>query len=136
MERLLAARAASHVPPAPEGEPATGDVPTLFVEGLHDTNRRPENGRVATVGYPHATVAEFRDRAHVALDACAVELVEPVLADSASAPDPGCIPAGGGFSPEAPLAYSPFSQFGVASGVTGFEPSGGGGGAPTCAGGG
>lgn len=92
VEELLATCAIWDVPHVPAEGAVHSDVPTLFMEGLYDPNRRPEDGRVAAEGYAHATVAEFPASAHVVLDACAVALMEQLLADPTAPVDLGCIP--------------------------------------------
>lgn len=94
VEELFATCAIWGVPAVPAAGAVESDVPTLFMEGLYDANRRPEDGRVAAEGYTHATVAEFPDRGHVVLDACAVELMGQLVADPAATVDLSCIPVG------------------------------------------
>lgn len=94
VENLLATCAIWDVPAVPPEGAVESDVPALFLEGLFDANRRPEEGRGAAEGYTTATVAEFPDRGHVVLDACAVDLITQVIATPDVAPDTSCIPTG------------------------------------------
>ncbi len=80
------------VPHLPMGELAGSDtIPILIMEGMYDTNRTPEFGRVAAENYATVHVAEFGDKAHVVLDGCAVSLMGQFMADPSVPPDMGCV---------------------------------------------
>ena len=93
LETQLQACAAWQVDEVPEGALVGSDtIPALVMEGMYDTNRRPEAGAEVAARFQTAWLAEYQDRGHVVLDACAVDMMLAFMADPSVPPDMGCVP--------------------------------------------
>ena len=93
LENLFSACERWDVPArGPGGPVASTTIPLLVMEGLYDTNRRPDEGAVVAAQFSTAYLAEYHDRGHVVLDDCAASMMRQFMADPTTAPLSRCVP--------------------------------------------
>ena len=93
LENLFASCEIWDVPSLEAGGPvASATIPLLVMEGLYDSNRRPEEGAVVAAQFSTAYLAEYHDRGHVVLDDCAASMMGAFMADPSTAPAKRCVP--------------------------------------------